>query len=52
MFVNKKEIIKKIEGIMAKYNLKVDLNKITSKATVGEQQRAEILKFYIVMPIS
>jgi ABC-type uncharacterized transport system ATPase subunit len=44
MFVNKKEIIKKIEGIMAKYNLKVDLNKITSKATVGEQQRAEILK--------
>jgi ABC-type uncharacterized transport system ATPase subunit len=29
---------------MAKYNLKVDLNKITSKATVGEQQRAEILK--------
>jgi ABC-type uncharacterized transport system ATPase subunit len=44
MFVNKKEITKKIEGIMAKYNLKVDLNKITSKATVGEQQRAEILK--------
>ncbi|KAJ3616757.1 hypothetical protein Zmor_009048 [Zophobas morio] len=29
---------------MDKYHLELDLNKITSKATVGEQQRAEILK--------
>lgn len=34
----------KIEFIMKKYNFYVDLDKLTSEATVAEQQRTEILK--------
>lgn len=44
LFINKKQIKDKITKIMEKYHLDVNLDKITSKATVGEQQRAEILK--------
>lgn len=43
-FTNSKKIKEEISEIMHKYNLTVDLNQIAGHATVGAQQRAEILK--------
>lgn len=42
--INKKQARNKIEKLANKYNLKVDLNTKVNNASVGEQQRTEILK--------
>jgi simple sugar transport system ATP-binding protein len=43
-FLNNKQASKIIQGLADKYNLPVVLNKKVSEASVGEQQRVEILK--------
>ena len=44
VFIDEKALIEKVQGISEQYNLDVDVNKLTMNASVGEQQRAEILK--------
>lgn len=44
VFIDEKALIEKVQGISEQYNLDVDVNKLTINASVGEQQRAEILK--------
>ena len=43
-FVQKKAARKKVEELSKKYGLSVDLDRLVSEATVGMQQRTEILK--------
>ncbi len=43
-FVSKKRAKKKVQDLMTKYGLKVDLDKKISDISVGMQQRTEILK--------
>ncbi len=43
-FINRKAIFTKIENIMDKYNLHLDLNKKVSKLTTSDHQKIEILK--------
>ncbi|WP_342268746.1 ABC transporter ATP-binding protein [Spiroplasma endosymbiont of Aspidapion aeneum] len=42
--LNKREIEEKINIIMNKYNLNIDINKLAKKASVGDLQKTEILK--------
>lgn len=44
IFINKKKIKKEIEELAEKYGLEVELDKLISEISVGEQQRVEILK--------
>lgn len=44
IFIKKKQIRRELEEISKKYGLQVDLDKLVSEISVGEQQRVEILK--------
>ena len=44
LFLNKKKNIQKIQNIIDKFNLEVELNKSVYEMSVGEKQNLEILK--------
>ena len=44
LLIDEKELIQSVQEISDKYNLDVNVNKLALDASVGEQQRAEILK--------
>lgn len=44
LFIDEKALVEKVREISKQYNLEVNVNKLTMNASVGEQQRAEILK--------
>ncbi len=44
ILINEEKLIKSVQEISEKYGLSVDVNKLAQDASVGEQQRAEILK--------
>lgn len=43
-FVDNKKVFQSVEEISEKYGLPIDINNIAANASVGEQQRAELLK--------
>ncbi|MCD4671321.1 MAG: ABC transporter ATP-binding protein [Anaerolineaceae bacterium] len=44
LLIDEASLIKSVQQISEKYSLAVDVNKVAEDASVGEQQRAEILK--------
>ena len=44
LLIDETKLIKSVQEISEKYTLAVDVNKVAEDASVGEQQRAEILK--------
>ena len=44
LLIDEMKLVKSVQEISEKYGLAVDVNKVAADASVGEQQRAEILK--------
>ncbi len=44
LLIDEDSLVKSVQAVSEKYSLAVDVNKVAADASVGEQQRAEILK--------